>query len=74
MAGLTVLSCITFVASVSSCMPFLVYNDNNKYANPTYHMFDSNVSMTRSTRHDLEVNGGKGLIVDPRTKYVYHRP
>ncbi|GJV84614.1 protein GDAP2 [Tanacetum coccineum] len=24
--------------------------------------------------HDLEVNGGKGLIVDPRTKYVYHRP
>ncbi|XP_059445990.1 uncharacterized protein LOC132177616 isoform X1 [Corylus avellana] len=25
-------------------------------------------------RHDLEVNGGKGLIVDPRTKYVYHRP
>ncbi|CAJ1931959.1 unnamed protein product [Sphenostylis stenocarpa] len=27
-----------------------------------------------SDRHDLEVNGGKGLIVDPRTKYVYHRP
>lgn len=25
-------------------------------------------------RHDLEVNGGKGLIVDPRTKYIYHRP
>lgn len=25
-------------------------------------------------RHDLEVNGGKGLIVDPRTKYVYQRP
>ncbi|XP_034199481.1 protein GDAP2 homolog isoform X2 [Prunus dulcis] len=25
-------------------------------------------------QHDLEVNGGKGLIVDPRTKYVYHRP
>ncbi|KAK6931304.1 CRAL-TRIO lipid binding domain [Dillenia turbinata] len=24
--------------------------------------------------HDLEVNGGKGLIVDPRTKYVYQRP
>ncbi|THF97992.1 hypothetical protein TEA_007541 [Camellia sinensis var. sinensis] len=24
--------------------------------------------------HDLEVNGGKGVIVDPRTKYVYHRP
>ncbi|XP_044490757.1 protein GDAP2 homolog isoform X2 [Mangifera indica] len=23
---------------------------------------------------DLEVNGGKGLIVDPRTKYVYQRP
>lgn len=22
-------------------------------------------------QHDLEVNGGKGLIVDPRTKYVY---
>ena len=22
-------------------------------------------------RHDLEVNGGKGLIVDPKTKYVY---
>ncbi|GMI99871.1 hypothetical protein like AT1G69340 [Hibiscus trionum] len=25
-------------------------------------------------QHDLEVNGGKGLIVDPITKYVYHRP
>ncbi|GMI90253.1 hypothetical protein like AT1G69340 [Hibiscus trionum] len=25
-------------------------------------------------QHDLEVNGGKGVIVDPRTKYVYHRP
>ncbi|XP_060186067.1 uncharacterized protein LOC132615475 isoform X2 [Lycium barbarum] len=25
-------------------------------------------------QHDLEVNGGKGLIVDPRTKYVYERP
>ncbi|KAJ7953877.1 appr-1-p processing enzyme family protein [Quillaja saponaria] len=25
-------------------------------------------------QHDLEVNGGKGLIVDPRTKSVYHRP
>ncbi|KAK9750710.1 hypothetical protein RND81_02G215900 [Saponaria officinalis] len=25
-------------------------------------------------QHDLEVNGGKGLIVDPRTKYVYRRP
>lgn len=25
-------------------------------------------------QHDLEVNGGKGLMVDPRTKYVYHRP
>jgi O-acetyl-ADP-ribose deacetylase (regulator of RNase III) len=25
-------------------------------------------------QHDLEVNGGKGLLVDPRTKYVYHRP
>ncbi|KAI3729232.1 hypothetical protein L6452_17885 [Arctium lappa] len=25
-------------------------------------------------QHDLEVNGGKGLIVDPRTKYAYHRP
>ncbi|XP_077223702.1 appr-1-p processing enzyme family protein [Tasmannia lanceolata] len=25
-------------------------------------------------QHDLEVNGGKGLIVDPRTKYIYHRP
>lgn len=24
-------------------------------------------------QHDLEVNGGKGLIVDPRTKYVYHK-
>ncbi|KAL6969720.1 hypothetical protein U1Q18_029430 [Sarracenia purpurea var. burkii] len=24
-------------------------------------------------QHDLEVNGGKGLIVDPRTKYIYHR-
>ncbi|KAL7609593.1 hypothetical protein Lser_V15G11600 [Lactuca serriola] len=25
-------------------------------------------------QHDLEVNGGKGLVVDPRTKYVYNRP
>ncbi|WCJ26665.1 Ganglioside-induced differentiation-associated protein 2 [Euphorbia peplus] len=25
-------------------------------------------------QHDLEVNGGKGVMVDPRTKYVYHRP
>ncbi|XP_024994513.1 protein GDAP2 homolog isoform X1 [Cynara cardunculus var. scolymus] len=25
-------------------------------------------------QHDLEVNGGKGLIVDPRTKYAYQRP
>ncbi|KAK8317232.1 hypothetical protein V6Z11_A13G093800 [Gossypium hirsutum] len=25
-------------------------------------------------QHDIEVNGGKGLIVDPRTKYIYHRP
>ncbi|KAK1306112.1 hypothetical protein QJS10_CPA10g02044 [Acorus calamus] len=25
-------------------------------------------------QHDLEVNGGKGVIVDPRTKYIYHRP
>ncbi|XP_038994226.1 protein GDAP2 homolog [Hibiscus syriacus] len=25
-------------------------------------------------QHELEVNGGKGLIIDPRTKYVYHRP
>ncbi|XP_038694681.1 ganglioside-induced differentiation-associated protein 2 isoform X2 [Tripterygium wilfordii] len=25
-------------------------------------------------QHDIEVNGGKGLTVDPRTKYVYHRP
>ncbi|CAA0833059.1 appr-1-p processing enzyme family protein [Striga hermonthica] len=25
-------------------------------------------------QHDLEVNGGKGLIMDPRTKYVYQRP
>ncbi|XP_072987977.1 uncharacterized protein [Typha latifolia] len=25
-------------------------------------------------QHDLEVNGGKGLIVDPRTKYIYQRP
>ncbi|KAL7110143.1 hypothetical protein ACP275_05G006300 [Erythranthe tilingii] len=24
-------------------------------------------------QHDLEVNGGKGVIVDPRTKYVYQR-
>ncbi|XP_078173111.1 appr-1-p processing enzyme family protein [Carex rostrata] len=24
-------------------------------------------------QHDLEVNGGKGLIVDPRTKYIYQR-
>jgi hypothetical protein len=28
----------------------------------------------RSCRHDLEVNGGKGIIVDPRTKHVYQRP
>ncbi|KAM0832601.1 hypothetical protein ACQ4PT_064780 [Festuca glaucescens] len=25
-------------------------------------------------QHDLEVNGGKGIIVDPRTKHVYQRP
>ncbi|KAI0499476.1 hypothetical protein KFK09_017680 [Dendrobium nobile] len=25
-------------------------------------------------QHDLEVNGGKGVIVDPRTKYIYQRP
>ncbi|KAF7828002.1 protein GDAP2-like protein [Senna tora] len=25
-------------------------------------------------QHDLEVNGGKSVIVDPRTKYVYQRP
>ncbi|KAL4383101.1 hypothetical protein GQ457_15G004710 [Hibiscus cannabinus] len=25
-------------------------------------------------QHDLEVNGGKGLIVDPRTNYVYRQP
>ncbi|KAJ6792522.1 protein GDAP2-like protein [Iris pallida] len=25
-------------------------------------------------QHDLEVNGGKRVIVDPRTKYTYHRP
>ncbi|XP_022638891.1 ganglioside-induced differentiation-associated protein 2 isoform X3 [Vigna radiata var. radiata] len=25
-------------------------------------------------QHDLEVNGGTGLIVDPRTKYAYNRP
>ncbi|KAL8112026.1 uncharacterized protein LOC141667115 [Apium graveolens] len=25
-------------------------------------------------QHDLEVNGGKGLMVDPRAKYVYQRP
>ncbi|KAK4403078.1 protein GDAP2 [Sesamum angolense] len=24
-------------------------------------------------QHDLEVNGGKGVIVDPRTKYIYQR-
>ncbi|RCV42718.1 hypothetical protein SETIT_9G238600v2 [Setaria italica] len=24
-------------------------------------------------QHDLEVNGGKGLIVDPRTKHIYQR-
>ncbi|KAK8579589.1 hypothetical protein V6N12_069905 [Hibiscus sabdariffa] len=24
-------------------------------------------------QHDLEVNGGKGRMVDPQTKYVYHR-
>ncbi|GJN09068.1 hypothetical protein PR202_ga27039 [Eleusine coracana subsp. coracana] len=24
--------------------------------------------------HDLEVNGGKGIIIDPRTKHVYQRP
>ncbi|CAD5164248.1 unnamed protein product [Musa acuminata subsp. malaccensis] len=24
-------------------------------------------------QHDLEVNGGKGFIVDPRTKYIYQR-
>ncbi|KQK23624.1 hypothetical protein BRADI_1g75010v3 [Brachypodium distachyon] len=25
-------------------------------------------------QHDLEVNGGRGIIVDPRTKHVYQRP
>ncbi|ONL93712.1 Appr-1-p processing enzyme family protein [Zea mays] len=25
-------------------------------------------------QHDLEVNGGKGIIVDPRTKHIYQRP
>uniref|UniRef100_A0A0D9XK66 Macro domain-containing protein n=1 Tax=Leersia perrieri TaxID=77586 RepID=A0A0D9XK66_9ORYZ len=25
-------------------------------------------------QHDLEVNGGRGLIVDPRTKHIYQRP
>ncbi|PNX56455.1 hypothetical protein L195_g058214, partial [Trifolium pratense] len=25
-------------------------------------------------RHDLEVNGGKGVIADPRTKFVYDKP
>uniref|UniRef100_A0A0E0CV97 Macro domain-containing protein n=2 Tax=Oryza meridionalis TaxID=40149 RepID=A0A0E0CV97_9ORYZ len=25
-------------------------------------------------QHDLEVNGGKGIIIDPRTKHVYQRP
>lgn len=25
-------------------------------------------------QHDLEVNGGKGLLVDPRTKHVYQKP
>ncbi|PWA64145.1 hypothetical protein CTI12_AA347920 [Artemisia annua] len=25
-------------------------------------------------QHDLEVNGGKGLVVDPRTKSAYQRP
>ncbi|XP_031490536.1 uncharacterized protein LOC116257716 isoform X2 [Nymphaea colorata] len=25
-------------------------------------------------QHDIEVNGGKGFIVDPRTKYIYQRP
>ncbi|KAI3714302.1 hypothetical protein L1987_72899 [Smallanthus sonchifolius] len=25
-------------------------------------------------QHDLEVNGGKGMIADPRTKYAYQRP
>ncbi|MCI16620.1 appr-1-P processing enzyme family protein, partial [Trifolium medium] len=24
--------------------------------------------------HDLEVNGGKGVIADPRTKFVYDKP
>ncbi|XP_042402234.1 protein GDAP2 homolog [Zingiber officinale] len=24
-------------------------------------------------QHDLEINGGKGFIVDPRTKYIYQR-
>lgn len=38
-------------------------------------MFDSDDLRDHDQcRHDLEVNGGKGLIVDPRTKYVYHRP
>ncbi|PWA56185.1 hypothetical protein CTI12_AA318520 [Artemisia annua] len=27
-----------------------------------------------ATQHDLEVNGGKGLVVDPRTKSAYQRP
>ncbi|KAJ0635847.1 putative CRAL-TRIO lipid binding domain, Macro domain, CRAL-TRIO lipid binding domain superfamily [Helianthus annuus] len=25
-------------------------------------------------QHDLEVNGGKGMVVDPRRKYAYQRP
>ncbi|VAH15967.1 unnamed protein product [Triticum turgidum subsp. durum] len=25
-------------------------------------------------QHDLEVNGGRGMIVDPRTKHIYQRP
>uniref|UniRef100_A0ACD6AB66 Uncharacterized protein n=1 Tax=Avena sativa TaxID=4498 RepID=A0ACD6AB66_AVESA len=25
-------------------------------------------------QHDLEVSGGRGLIVDPRTKHIYQRP
>ena len=64
----------TFAACVASCMPFVVYNDNIKYANLTNTIFDSNFFLMPFSRHDLEVNGGKGLIVDPRTKYVYHRP
>lgn len=39
------------------------------------HRLGTNLLRTSSIhRHDLEVNGGTGLIVDPRTKYVYNRP